>query len=88
MSNDLLEERQEREQAEAIAKALGISIDDLDKLDWTIEAHASDEGTLYGYNIYFGETSDRDVLAQIKGLNHGRWVRIGPEVFPDNMTSA
>jgi hypothetical protein len=84
MSKDLLEERLEREHDEAVAAALGISNDDLDKLDWTIEAHASDEGVLYGYNIYFGETSDRDVLARIGGLNHGRWVRVGPDIFgPD-----
>jgi hypothetical protein len=78
MSKALLEERQEREQAEAVASALGISTDELDELDWTIEAHESDDGLLYGYNIYFGEGSDPAILKRIDGLKDGRWIRIGP----------
>jgi len=41
MSNTQLGERQEREQAEAIAAALGITADELEGLDWTIDDHAS-----------------------------------------------
>jgi hypothetical protein len=78
MSNTQLGERQEREQAEAIAAALGITADELEGLDWTIDDHASDDGLVYGHNIYFGENSDPDVLARINGLIDGRWVRIGP----------
>jgi hypothetical protein len=80
MSSRLLEERQEREQAEAVAAALGISPSDLQELDWTIEPHESDDGVLYGYNIYFGQGSDPEILARIQGLTDGRWVRIGPVI--------
>jgi hypothetical protein len=75
---DLLEERQERKQLEAIALELGISADDLAELDWTIEPHASADGLVYGHNIYFAEGSDPEILSQIKDLTDGRWIRIGP----------
>jgi hypothetical protein len=32
---------------------------DLEELDWIIEPHESDDGVLYGYNVYFSESSDR-----------------------------
>jgi hypothetical protein len=48
-SSRLLEERQEREQAEAVAAALGTPPSDLEELDWTIEPHESGDGVLYGY---------------------------------------
>jgi hypothetical protein len=76
VSSALLEERQERERNEAVARALGISVDDLDKLDWTLDADASDDGVLYAYTVNFGESSDPEVLSRIKGLQHGRWARI------------
>ncbi len=75
---DLLEERQEQDRDAAIAEALGISLDDLDQLNWTIDDHASEDGVIYGHNIYFGEGSDPEILQKIGGLNDGRWVRIGP----------
>ncbi|MCW1994794.1 hypothetical protein [Bradyrhizobium diazoefficiens] len=74
----LLEEQQEQQQAEAVAAALGISIDELDELDWTLETHESDDGVLYGHNVYFAEGSDPEILSRIDGLVDGRWVRIGP----------
>ena len=61
-----------------MAAALAISASDLEGLDWTIEPHASDDGVLYGYNVYFGEGCDPEILARIEGLTDGRWVRIGP----------
>jgi hypothetical protein len=73
-----LEERQERQQAEAVASALGILVDELERLDWTIENHASDDGVLYGHNVYFANGSDPEILGRIPGLTDGRWVRIGP----------
>ncbi|WP_029083881.1 MULTISPECIES: hypothetical protein [unclassified Bradyrhizobium] len=78
MSKELLEERHEREQAEAVASALGISTDELDELDWRLEPHESDDGLLYGHNVYFGEGSDPEILKRIDGLVNGKWVRIGP----------
>jgi len=78
MSKALLEDRQDREQVEAVALALGISAAELDELDWRIESHESDDGLLYGHNVYFGEGSDPEILKRIGGLMDGRWVRIEP----------
>jgi hypothetical protein len=78
MNDATWEDRQERDQTKAIAFALGISTDELDELDWRIEPHESDDGLLYGYNVYFGESSDPEILKRIDGLVDGRWVRIGP----------
>jgi hypothetical protein len=78
MMERAMEERQEREQAEKIAAALGISAGDLEGLEWTIEDHTSSDGLLYGHNVYFGEGSDPEILKRIDGLTDGKWVRIGP----------
>jgi hypothetical protein len=74
----LLEEQQEQHQAEAVAAALGISMDDLDELVWRLEPHESGDGLVYGNNVYFGEGSDPEILARIDGVIDGKWVRIGP----------
>ncbi len=78
MNKSLLEDRQDREQAEAVASALGISADELDQLDWRLEPHQSNDGLLYGHNVYFGKSSDAEILKRVRGLVNGEWVRIGP----------
>jgi hypothetical protein len=64
-----------------LAQALGLTEEQLSKLNWTVEAHESKDGTLYGYNVSFEEDSDRSVLASIEGLQTGNWIRVGPEAF-------
>lgn len=78
LSNRELEERREREITEALARALGLSAADLDQVDYSIDPHTGDDGTLYGYNIYFGDGANPAILGRIDGLVNGRWVRIGP----------
>jgi hypothetical protein len=80
MSSRQLEELQEREQAQALASTLKISIDDLDRTVWDLVPHESEDGLIYGYNVEFSEGSDPEVLARISGLVHGSWVRIGPNL--------
>lgn len=77
MSNRQLEQQQERRQAERVAEALGITVDDLDQLEWRVEESTSDEGALYGHDIYFEEGSDDDVLAKL-GTAVGDFIRVGP----------
>jgi len=80
MGSRQLEDRQERELAEAVAVAIGISVDDLNRTKWDMSAHESDDGVLYGHNIEFAEGSDPEVLSRIPGLVNGSWVRIGPNL--------
>lgn len=78
MSNRQLEERQERDFEKAVAEALGISINDLDKVEWTEDRDESGEGVHYGHIITFEEGSDQDVLNKIVGLEDNRWIKIHP----------
>ena len=78
LSNRQLEEQREREITEALAQALGLSAQDLDQLDYTVDPQTGSDGTLHGYNIYFGDGADPEILGRIRGLVNGRWVRIGP----------
>ncbi len=76
MSNRQLEEQQERRQAESVAEALGITVDELDQLEWRIEENTSDDGALYGNDIYFEEGSDEGVLTKL-GTAVGEYIRVG-----------
>ena len=78
MSNRQLEDMAEEAQADAVAVALGISRDELDELDWSLQSHDSDDGVHYGWNVYFGPQSSAEVLGRLGGLTNGEWVRIGP----------
>jgi len=78
MSSRQLEERQEERLEAALAEALGISVEDLSLLEYNLRDHSSEDGLHYGYNVYFLEGSDAEVLAHVSGLGEQDWVRIGP----------
>jgi hypothetical protein len=78
MSNRQMEECQEQEFAQKVASALGISLDDLNEVDWDIDENTTNDGAMTGYNVTFSEHSNLEVLGKIVGLNGGRWIRIGP----------
>lgn len=76
MSNRQLEERMEREHDAQIADALGISAEDYELLEARIEPVDSDGGTV-GWDVYFEEGSDPEVIAKIPGAEVGGFKRIG-----------
>lgn len=78
MSSRQLEERQEERLEAALAEALGISVEDLSLLKYDLQDHSGEDGLHYGYNVYFLEGSDAEVLARVSGLGEQDWVRIGP----------
>lgn len=78
MSSRQLEERQEERLGVALAEALGISVEDLSLLVYDLQDNSSDDGLHYGYNVYFLDGSDAEVLARVSGLGEEAWVRIGP----------
>jgi hypothetical protein len=51
MSSKQLEERQEREQTEAVARALGMPVAELEAQDWSIEPNVGSDDTIYGYVV-------------------------------------
>ena len=55
-----------------IADLLGISIEDLEELDYVIETDQSKDGELYAYRIEFNiENSSPVVVAKLKNLEDG-----------------
>ncbi|MBV9882199.1 MAG: hypothetical protein JO276_04245 [Sphingomonadaceae bacterium] len=55
MSNRELEERAERQQTEAVARALGISVEDLEEQDWSIDEDVGNDGAVHGYVVTFAD---------------------------------
>lgn len=78
MNDRQLQEQREREITGALARAVGLSAQDLDQVDYTVDPQRGSDGTLRGYIIYFGDGADPEILGRIHGLVNGRWVRIGP----------
>lgn len=61
-----------------IAQSLQISPEYWPKLIVEIIDNHSDDGLLYGHDIYFLEGSDKEVLSRISGLDEDNMLRIGP----------
>ena len=78
MSNRQLEEKLEEESDKRIAAALGISIDDLNQLDFEISSNESDEGLVYEYIIHFQDSSPKEILEKIEGLSSRNYVYLEP----------
>lgn len=76
MSNRQLEDRMEQESEALIAQALGISPEDYQLIETQLEPVDSDGATV-GWDIYFKEGSDPEVLAKIDGAEIGGFKRVG-----------
>ena len=83
MSNRQLEEKLEVESDKRIASALGISIDDLYKLDFEISSNESDDGLVYEYIIHFQDSSPKEILEKIEGLSSRNCVYLEPFELED-----
>ena len=53
MSNRQLEERQERERDETVAKALGMTVEALTDRGYDLDENVGNDGTVYGYVVTF-----------------------------------
>lgn len=76
---DLMEENAEENRDKSLAKALGISYDDLIQTDFDIsldEGEGSNDGVQYGTLVTFSDSSPKHILAKIKGLDHSNTVRL------------
>lgn len=90
MSGNRWDDRHERRQAEWAASELGITVEELEVLDWSIHENDGNDGAVYGYRVEFGKGSDPEVLAKIDGLQNGLWVNIGfpPEPYEPDQDGA
>ncbi|HET7576256.1 MAG TPA: hypothetical protein VFK19_06800 [Sphingomicrobium sp.] len=73
-----LQEKRAQEITENLARALGVSADELDQVEYLIVPQRDGDGTILGFIIYFWDGATPEFLAKVSGLVNGRWVRIGP----------
>ena len=75
---DLLINLQENSVELHVAKILGISFDDLMRLDWEIETDQSKDGLIYGHRIEFSHNSPQSILKKIENIEDGCRVYLEP----------
>ncbi|MBL6987852.1 MAG: hypothetical protein ISR72_12615 [Methylobacter sp.] len=83
MSNRQLEEKQEEIADRHLASELGMTYEELCELEWDIDTNESNDGLVYEYIVTFTDSSPRNILDKIEGLEDGRVVRLSPSVFVD-----
>lgn len=79
MSSRQLEEQQERERDEWVAKALGMTPEELNELDWNVDEIDGNDGAVYSFRVEFSRDTDPVVIERVGGYS----VNIGfpPEEF-------
>lgn len=83
MSSRQLEEQAERKFETWVAGQLGLTTEDLERLQWSHDEDTLRDGTPTGLVITFDEDSDPDLLARIRNIDNHQ-VRIGfPPEEPD-----
>lgn len=70
MSSRQLEDMQEEKRDKEIAEKLGITYDELGETSFDIHDHEGSDGAVYGHFIRFSETSSKEVLDKIIGLEN------------------
>lgn len=78
MSNRQLEEQQELQGNQLLATALGLSINELEQLDYEISSNESNDGLVYEYVISFDEFCSKAILDKVDGLTSGKYVYLQP----------
>ena len=82
MSSRQLEDLYEEQSDKHIAQLLGITVDEYHQLDHDgIQEDASDDGLIYGYYIEFRDTSPKNILAKIQGLESNNTFYFDPSSF-------
>ena len=71
-------EIQEKLEDKRLAATLGISLEDLNQLQWDIGTDESDDGLIYGYIIEFQRDSPKEILERIERLEDGYKVYLWP----------
>ena len=77
MSSRQFEEKLENEQHNKLAEVLGITSDELSQTEYEIDSNESKDGVIYDYFVVFDESSSKEVLNKIKGIDDNRTVSLG-----------
>ena len=81
MSNRQMEERAEQRQGKILAEELGITVDELDQMNYSAELETSNDGVPYYYRVEFGDGCPQAILDKVDGLEGGRSVRLDANLF-------
>lgn len=77
-AKELYFDMQEELRRKRLAATLGISIEELNCLEWDINSNESEDGLIYGYVLEFHKGAPKKILNKIKGLEDGRTVYLSP----------
>lgn len=89
MSSDGLNNRREREFAAWVATQLGLSLDELDLLEWSHDEQTLSDGTPTGLIIDFDESSDPTMLAKVRNISgHQAYLPLPPEMLNESEEGA
>ncbi|NRQ42613.1 hypothetical protein HRH59_08495 [Rheinheimera sp. YQF-2] len=84
MSSRQLEDMQEEAARKNLASILGISVSELDELDWVEDTEESENGDHYSTIITFSESCPEEILSKIEGIDSNRTVYILLGEFGDD----
>jgi len=78
MSSRELEDQMDLKANQQLASVLGLSIDELDQLDYEIHSKESNDGLIYEYVVHFAESSPKEILNKVDGLSDRNYAYIQP----------
>ncbi|MDR7375476.1 hypothetical protein J2X19_000134 [Rhodoferax ferrireducens] len=87
MSSDALDEARERRQLVLVASELGISMEELDQLEFALDEDSSDDGLVYSVTVRFEEGNPPDIMSKIRGLDSGNYVYLNAGLFDESNES-
>ena len=82
-AKEMYYEQLQQKEDENLAKLLGITYDELCETDWHIETDESKDGLVYGYVVYFEDSSPKHILDKIEGLDKDNQVWLSPHDLDD-----
>lgn len=82
-AKEMYYEQLQQKDDENLAKLLGITYDELCETDWHIETDESKDGLVYGYVVYFEDSSPKHILDKIEGLDKDNQVWLSPHDLDD-----
>lgn len=78
MSSRELEEGMDTKADEKLASALGLSVEELNQLDYETYTNESDDGLIYEHVVHISESSPHEILSKINGLSSRNYVHLQP----------
>jgi hypothetical protein len=82
MSSRQLEEMRELRRDEMLAKAIGITLHELNEHEWDIDENVMSDDTVAGYIVTFAEGTDPEFLKQVGAYPAG-WRSVSINAFDE-----